>query len=118
MSLEALELADNGVATSSEAVMKDDDRPQALPLLERYSFMAMTTMDLPRARNFWVDHLHCPVIEERNGEYFIVDAGGLKLCVDLEMGRRGATGSEPVMAFAVWSINEVISVLRLRGVRI
>jgi catechol 2,3-dioxygenase-like lactoylglutathione lyase family enzyme len=88
------------------------------PLLERYTFMAVTTADLARARTFWVDHLLCPIIEESSGEYFIVDAGGLKLCVDVDDARRDVAGSDPVIAFRVSSIVDIVSALRSRGVSI
>ena len=104
-------------------VAASEGRPQrevqwSPPLLERYTFMAVTTADLARARTFWVDHLLCPIIEEASGDYFIVDAGGLKLCVDVDETRREAAGADPVIAFRVSSIVDIVSALRSRGVSI
>jgi catechol 2,3-dioxygenase-like lactoylglutathione lyase family enzyme len=97
---------------------RDDEHSRAFPLLERYSFVAMTTDDLQRARAFWVDLLRCPIIEEHLGEYFIVDAAGLKLCVDVETGNSAVPHGDPVVAFAVTSVARVVSALRERGVAI
>jgi catechol 2,3-dioxygenase-like lactoylglutathione lyase family enzyme len=52
-------------------------------MIARYSFVALTTADLVRQRAFWVDQLGFEVSEENPGEFFIVNAGGLRLCVDL-----------------------------------
>jgi catechol 2,3-dioxygenase-like lactoylglutathione lyase family enzyme len=98
--------------------MKDHDPPRSVPLLDRYSFMALTTSDLARARTFWVDHLRSPILEEQVDEYFIVDAGGLKLCVDVETGRRAAGANGLAIAFTVSSIADVVAMLRTRGVPI
>ncbi len=51
-------------------------------IVERYSFVALTTADLKRARRFWVDQLEFPVTEEEAGYFFIVDASKLRLCVE------------------------------------
>jgi predicted enzyme related to lactoylglutathione lyase len=111
-------LASKGALKGFEAETRDGDHPRAMPLLQRYSFVAMTTNDLGRARAFWLDALFCPVIEEHEGEYFIVDAGGLKLCVDIETGQGGIPGGDPVIAFAIASVAHVVSALRERGVAI
>jgi hypothetical protein len=80
--------------------------------------MAMTTGDLGRAREFWVGLLACPILEEREGEYFIVDAGGLKLCVDIDGRREGDVASDPVIAFKIASVRDVVAMLRTRGVSV
>jgi len=98
--------------------MTDDDRPQVVPLLARCSFLAMTTGDLERARSFWVDQLLCPIIEEEEGEYVIIDAGGLKLCIDAEAGRGLGDERDPVIAFVVSSLTDVVAALQTRGVTI
>jgi catechol 2,3-dioxygenase-like lactoylglutathione lyase family enzyme len=56
-------------------------------MFERYSFVAITTKDLSAARRFWVEQLGFRVTEESPSEFFIVDAGGLRLCVDAQMMR-------------------------------
>jgi catechol 2,3-dioxygenase-like lactoylglutathione lyase family enzyme len=98
--------------------MKDDHRPLIQPFLERCSFVAMTARDLARARSFWAGDLLCPVLEEEEDEYLIVDAGGLKLCIDVDAGRAKAKQSDPVLAFSVSSVTAVVSALRTRGVPI
>ncbi|MGH8613020.1 MAG: hypothetical protein ACREYF_13620 [Gammaproteobacteria bacterium] len=54
-------------------------------MFERYSFFAITTKDLAAARRFWVERF--AVTEEGPGEFFIVNACGLRLCVDLTVNR-------------------------------
>jgi catechol 2,3-dioxygenase-like lactoylglutathione lyase family enzyme len=85
-------------------------------LIERYSFVAITTADLARQRAFWVDQLGFPVTEESPG-HFIVDAGGLRLCVDLaDGGIHVAGGTDPVIGLKVERVEEAIARLRERGV--
>ena len=85
-------------------------------MFERYSFVAITTRNLPAARHFWVGQLGCRVLEERVDDYFIVDAGGLRLCIDLADGENHKTGStDPVIGFKVSSVAEVLEDLRERG---
>lgn len=43
--------------------------------IERYSFVTVTTQNLERARDFWVNALEFPVAQEQIGQYFIVNAG-------------------------------------------
>ena len=72
-------------------------------MFERYSFVAITTLDLDRARRFWVDALGFPVSEEEEaGHFFIVDAGGLRLCIDVaddDIHKPGST--DPVIGLEV-----------------
>lgn len=92
-----------------------------LPMIERYSFVAVTTRDLSGARTFWVDQLQFPVTEEKPNRFFIVDAGGLRLCVDLEDEAGGvhiAGGTDPVIGFHVTSLTRAVSLLRDRGLHV
>ncbi len=85
-------------------------------MFDRYSFVAVTTKDLPAARRFWVEQLGCPVTEERAGEFFIVDAGGLRLCVDLPDGEIHFLGStDPVIGLKVRSLQACLGTLTARG---
>jgi catechol 2,3-dioxygenase-like lactoylglutathione lyase family enzyme len=87
-------------------------------MFERYSFVAITTVDLYRARGFWVDTLGFPVTEEQAGRFFIVDVGGLRLCVDLaddEIHKVG--GSDPVIGLKVQSVSEALRQLAARGIK-
>src|SRR5689334_22659226 len=86
-------------------------------MFERYSFVAITTLDLDRARRFWVDALGFLVTEEKAEHFFIVDVGGLRLCVDLaddEIHKAG--GSDPVIGLKVRSVSETIQRLAARGI--
>lgn len=85
-------------------------------MFERYSFVALTSKDLTTARAFWVDLLGCPTTEERDNEYFIVDVGGLRLCVDKEDGGVHRAGSsDPTIGLKVKSAAAVLAELRNRG---
>jgi len=86
--------------------------------IERYSFVALTTTDLARQRAFWVDQLGFPVTEEAPGDFFIVDAGGLRLCFDLADGDiHVAGGTDPVVGLKVERIEDALAILRERGVQ-
>ncbi|HYU14474.1 MAG TPA: VOC family protein [Candidatus Acidoferrum sp.] len=85
-------------------------------MFERYAFVAVTTRDLDRARAFWVGQLGFAVTEEKPGQFFMVDAAGLRLCVDLADGDIHATdGGDPEIGFRVRSVAETIALLRDRG---
>jgi catechol 2,3-dioxygenase-like lactoylglutathione lyase family enzyme len=85
--------------------------------VERYAFVALTTTDLARQRAFWVDRMGFAVTEERPGEFFLVDAGGLRLCVDLADGDvHVAGGTDPVIGLKVGRLEEALATLRERGV--
>jgi catechol 2,3-dioxygenase-like lactoylglutathione lyase family enzyme len=86
-------------------------------MFDRYSFVAITTSDLDRARQFWVNALGFPITEEEAGHFFIVDAGGLRLCVDLaddDIHKTG--GSDPTIGLKVQSVSEVLSQLANLGI--
>jgi catechol 2,3-dioxygenase-like lactoylglutathione lyase family enzyme len=85
-------------------------------MFERYSFVAITTLDLDRARRFWVDALGFQVTEEETGHFFIVDAGGLRLCIDLaddDIHKPGST--DPVIGLKVKSVRNILEDLAKRG---
>ncbi len=85
-------------------------------MIERYSFVAITAKDLPRARGFWVDAMGFRVTEEAPGRFFIVDAGGLRLCVDVpDGGVHGEPGGDPVIGLKVGSLSSALSALAARG---
>jgi len=87
-------------------------------MFERYSFVAITTTDLERARRFWVDQLGFRVTEEKPDDFFIIDAGGLRLCVDLADGDiHVAGGTDPVVGLKVVSLDSTLAALARRGVR-
>ena len=86
-------------------------------MIVRYSFVALTTTDLASQRTFWVDQLRFEVSEEKAGEFFIVSAGGLRLCIDLADGDvHVAGGTDPVIGLKVDSLQRTLSELAGRGV--
>jgi catechol 2,3-dioxygenase-like lactoylglutathione lyase family enzyme len=85
-------------------------------MIQRYSFVAITTEDLSAARRFWVEQLGFEVLEGRTAEFFIVDAGGLRLCVDRPDGELHVTGStDPVIGLKVHSVEQTLAQLADRG---
>ena len=81
--------------------------------------MALTTVDLGRQRTFWVDQLGFTILEEEPGEFFIVDAGGLRLCVDLADGDvQVAGGKDPVIGLKVDSVRQTLATLASHGVTV
>src|SRR5712672_198334 len=87
------------------------------PLFERYTFVMVTTQNLASARKFWVEQLGFLVTEERPGQYFIVDAGGLRLWIDLkENEERVVRGSDPAIGLQVRSVEMVLNSLAARGI--
>src|SRR5262249_6985645 len=83
---------------------------------ERYSFVRITTLDLDRARGFWVRALGFPVTKEMTGHFFIVDAAGLRLCVDLaERDMHKPGGPDSAIGFKVRSISDAIRHLASGG---
>jgi catechol 2,3-dioxygenase-like lactoylglutathione lyase family enzyme len=86
-------------------------------MIVRYSFVALTTADLARQRAFWVDQLSFEILEENPGEFFMVNAGGLRLCVDLADGDvHVAGGKDPVIGLNVDSVQKTLAALADRGV--
>src|SRR5215813_2516619 len=86
-------------------------------MFERYSFVAITTVDLDRAREFWVNTLGFPITEETIGQFFIVDAGGLRLCIDRADGEiHKLGGSDPTIGLKVRSISDVLPRLASMGI--
>lgn len=82
-------------------------------MIERYSFVTIATKDLERARDFWAGTLKFPVTEEQAGQFFIVNAGGLRLCVDLAH----EVSSGPTIGFKVASVKAVLEALAKRGIK-
>jgi catechol 2,3-dioxygenase-like lactoylglutathione lyase family enzyme len=86
-------------------------------MFERYSFVAVTSEDLSAARRFWVEQLGFQVTEEKPSEFFIVDAAGLRLCVDQPDGKIHFTGStDPIIGLKVRSLRDTLGMLRGRGI--
>jgi catechol 2,3-dioxygenase-like lactoylglutathione lyase family enzyme len=85
-------------------------------VFERYAFVAVTTNDLARARRFWEGLLGCAVVEQREAEYFIVNAGGLRLCIEAQDGNvHRLGGTDPTIGLRVNSVPVALAELRERG---
>jgi catechol 2,3-dioxygenase-like lactoylglutathione lyase family enzyme len=86
--------------------------------IERYSFVAITTADLAAARAFWVEGMGFAVNEEETDHHFIVDAGGLRLCVDGPDGDIHRAGSsDPVLGLKVGSLAKTLADLARKGIQ-
>ncbi len=87
-------------------------------VFERHAFVAVTSSDLAAARRFWVEILECGVLREEAGHYFMVDAGGVHLCVDTADGDLHRPGStDPVIGLRVAALEGALSALAARGLR-
>ncbi len=58
------------------------------------------------------------VTEEQPGRFLIVDAGGLRLCVDAADGSHAAGSSDPIIGFHVFSLEAAVESLAARSVHI
>jgi catechol 2,3-dioxygenase-like lactoylglutathione lyase family enzyme len=88
-----------------------------MSLFEECAFITLTTADLGRARDFWVVKLGFPVIHE-DEHYFIIDAGGTRLCFDLPDGAARQSGSHPSIGLKVKRLEDAMTALEQRGVQI
>ena len=87
-------------------------------LIERCAFVAVTTASLARARKFWVDRMGFPGVRQKRGDFFMVDAAGVRLCFDLADGETHRLGSsDPVIGLKVASLERTLAALARRGVR-
>jgi catechol 2,3-dioxygenase-like lactoylglutathione lyase family enzyme len=85
---------------------------------KRCAFVAVTTANLARARDFWVKRMGFAVVQQKRGEFFMVDAAGLRLCVDLADGATHRLGgSDPIIGLKVGSLKKTLAALARRGVR-
>lgn len=85
---------------------------------EGCAFVAVTTADLARARKFWVDRMGFPVVRQKRGDFFMVDAAGVRLCFDLADGEtHRLVSSDPVIGLKVDSLDRTLALLARRGVR-
>lgn len=78
----------------------------------------MTTSNLARARAFWITQLGFRVVSQKRGDFFMVDAAGVRLCVDAADGGTHRTGgTDPVIGLKVASLSRTLAALARRGVR-
>ena len=81
------------------------------------SFLELRTAHIGLARTFWVDQLGFSVIEEEPGNFFAVDAGGLRLCIDVADAPGVDVDDSMMIGFKVRSIVEAALQLAMRGLR-
>jgi catechol 2,3-dioxygenase-like lactoylglutathione lyase family enzyme len=86
-------------------------------MIERYSFVTVTTENLKRAREFWVNALGFPVTEKQPDQFFIVNAGGLRLCVDLADETHKAGSTDPILGFKLASVPRALETLAKHGIK-
>ena len=85
----------------------------------RLCTLTLSTRDLPRSRSFYSTKLGFPVVEDRDGEWFVVDAGGVRLHVDrMAMKRPPLEKAEPRLVFHTDDLKARCFELRDRGVSV
>jgi catechol 2,3-dioxygenase-like lactoylglutathione lyase family enzyme len=87
----------------------------------RLDTLTLTTRDLTRSRAFYAAKLGFPVVEDRDGESFVVDAGGIKLHVDrtiADLKRAPLSHSEPRLVFDTVDLTDRCRTLRDLGVSV
>ena len=88
-------------------------------MFERYSFVAVTTANLDSARVFWSQGMGCAITEDKPGEFFMADVGGLRLCVDRADGTaHKSPGSDPIIGLKVKSVRDALLTFSRRGITI
>ena len=85
----------------------------------RLETLTLITRDLPRSRSFYSAKLGFPVVDDLDGEWFVVDAGGIKLHVDRAvMNKAPLENSEPRLMFHTSDLRARCMELRDRGVSV
>ncbi len=85
----------------------------------RLSTLTLSTGDLPRARSFYSAKLGFPVVDDRDGHSFIVDAGGIQLHVDASVvAKAPLQNPEPRLVFQTDDLKARCLELRDRGVSV
>ena len=85
----------------------------------RLETLTLMTRDLPRARSFYTAKLGFPVVDDRDGEWFVVDAGGIKLHVDRSTVQKAPLENpEPRLVFHTSDLKSRCLLLRDRGVSV
>ncbi len=84
----------------------------------RFETLSLTSKDLARARAFYAGKLGFKVLEDCDNKSFIVDAGGVKLHVDVEGARSPLAQAEPRMVFQTSELSQRCTALRDLGVSV
>lgn len=85
------------------------------PIVEHYSFVTLRTANLEAARRFWVEQLGFGITGEMASRYFIVDAGGLRLCVDAGDDVVAHSGHDAAIGLKVANLHDALARLKERG---
>ncbi len=65
----------------------------------RLATLTLTTKDVARSRAFYSAKLGFRVLEDQDGQSFVIDAGGVKLHVDKDGTRSPLARAEPRLVF-------------------
>jgi catechol 2,3-dioxygenase-like lactoylglutathione lyase family enzyme len=84
----------------------------------RLDTLALTSKDLARSRAFYVAKLGFKVLEDLANKSFVVDAGGIKLHVDVAGTRSPLAQAEPRMVFQTSGLTQRCTALRDLGVSV
>ena len=84
----------------------------------RLDTLTLTTRDLPRSRAFYTVKLGFRVLEDHDGQSFVVDAGGIKLHVDKDGTRAPLQYAEPRLLFNTEDLTDRCRTLRDLGVSV
>ena len=84
----------------------------------RLDTLTLTSKDLARSRAFYTGKLGFRVLEERDGEWFVIDAGGVRLAVDKHGPRAPLEQAEPRLVFRTVELQQRCTHLRDLGVSV
>jgi catechol 2,3-dioxygenase-like lactoylglutathione lyase family enzyme len=84
--------------------------------LRRFRFFTLWTKDLAAARKFYSELLGFPVVEEKAGEFFQVEIGGVPVCVDLHARYSGTQSNQ--IGVEVEDLAATVEFLRGQGLEI
>ena len=82
----------------------------------RDAIVSFAVRDLDRARAFYADRLGFRVLRDEAGEFVMVDAGGVALCLDLPRGKRRPRGGGTTLILRERDIAGRCRALRRGGV--
>jgi catechol 2,3-dioxygenase-like lactoylglutathione lyase family enzyme len=85
----------------------------------RLETLTLSTRDLGRARSFYSSKLGFPVVDDEEGQFFVVDAGGVRLHVDRTLVRSARLeNAEPRLVFHTGDLQTRCLELRDAGVSV
>jgi catechol 2,3-dioxygenase-like lactoylglutathione lyase family enzyme len=85
----------------------------------RLETLTLSTRDLLRSRSFYAAKLGFPVVDDADGEFFVVDAGGIRLQVDRAVVKQSPLeNAEPRLVFHTDDLRTRCTELRDAGVSV